>query len=80
MPESATEAAGCSTHWLLRNLPAEVGVSKENVHCTTAHAVGPQPHRFEHYVVSNDPEFETKAADIIALHLETTAARHAVLR
>src|SRR5262249_7889343 len=29
-----------------------------------------QPHRIERYMVSNDPEFETKAADIIGLYLK----------
>src|SRR4029453_13093199 len=28
-----------------------------------------KPHRLERYMASNDPEFETKAADIIALYL-----------
>jgi len=28
-----------------------------------------QPHRIEHYVLSDDPEFETKAADIIGLYV-----------
>ena len=28
-----------------------------------------QPHRIEHYVMSDDPEFENKAADIIGLYL-----------
>lgn len=34
---------------------------------------GLQPHRLEHYVASNDPDFETKAADIIGLYLKPPA-------
>lgn len=30
---------------------------------------GIKPHRLERYMVSNDPEFESKAADIIGLYL-----------
>ena len=30
---------------------------------------GTQPHRLERYMASNDPDFETKAADIIGLYL-----------
>jgi len=31
--------------------------------------VGLKPHRIERYVASNDPDFETKAADVIALYV-----------
>jgi hypothetical protein len=31
---------------------------------------GLQPHRLEHYVTSNDPAFEAKAADVIGLYLK----------
>ena len=30
---------------------------------------GIQPHRIERYMASNDPDFETKAADVIGLYL-----------
>src|SRR5215469_3211169 len=30
---------------------------------------GLKPHRLDHYVASNDPDFETKAADIIGLYV-----------
>jgi hypothetical protein len=36
-----------------------------------------QPHRLGHYMVSDHPEFETKAADIVGLYLNQ-AARAAV--
>jgi transposase len=58
-----------STHWSVRKLAAEMGVSKSSVHRMLAQARR-QPHRLERYRASNDPEFENKAADIIGLYRE----------
>jgi len=58
-----------STHWSVRKLAAEIGVSKSSVHRILAQA-RLQPHRLERYLASNDPDFEAKAADIIGLYLE----------
>lgn len=58
-----------STHWSVRKLAAEMGVSKSSVHRILAQA-RLQPHRLERYMASNDPDFEAKAADIIGLYLE----------
>ena len=57
-----------STHWSVRKLAAEMGVSKSSVHRILAQA-RLQPHRLERYMASNDPEFEQKAAAIIGLYL-----------
>ena len=57
-----------STHWSCRKLAAALGVSKDAVHRVWKEA-GLKPHRLERYMVSDDPEFETKAADIIGLYL-----------
>src|SRR6201997_140559 len=57
-----------STHWSCRKLAAALGVSKDAVHRTWKEA-GLNPHRLERYMASNDPDFETKAADIIGLYL-----------
>jgi hypothetical protein len=46
-----------------------MGVSKSSVHRILSQA-RLQPHRLERYMASNDPDFETKAADIIGLYLE----------
>jgi hypothetical protein len=32
---------------------------------------GLQPHRFERYMQSDDPDFETKAADVIGLYVKS---------
>ena len=58
-----------STHWSVRKLAAEMGVSKSSVHRILSQA-RLQPHRLERYMASNDPAFESKAADIIGLYLE----------
>jgi transposase len=57
-----------STHWSTRKLAAQIKVS----HMTIArvwrkHALA--PHRLDGYLASNDPDFETKAAEIIGLYL-----------
>jgi transposase len=58
-----------STHWSTRKLAKELGVNHMMVARVWARA-GLQPHRLDHYQLSNDPEFETKAADIIGLYLQ----------
>ena len=57
-----------STHWSCRKLAEELGVSKSTVQRVLAQAKL-RPHRLDRYMASNDPEFETKAADIIGLYL-----------
>jgi transposase len=58
-----------STHWSSRKLAAELGsVSHMTVTRIWAkHAV--RPHRVAGYIASNDPQFETKAAEVIGLYL-----------
>src|SRR6202521_5726328 len=57
-----------STHWSCRKLATVLGVSKDAVHRVWKEA-GLKPHQLERYMASDDPEFETKAADIIGLYL-----------
>ncbi len=57
-----------STHWSCRKLATALGVSKDAVHRVWKEA-GLEPHRLERYLASDDPEFESKAADIIGLYL-----------
>jgi transposase len=57
-----------STHWSCRKLAKFLGISKDLVHRIWQEA-GIKPHRLERYMASNDPDFETKAADIIGLYL-----------
>jgi transposase len=57
-----------STHWSCRKLATALNVSKDAVHRVWQEA-GLKPHRLERYMASSDPDFETKAADIIGLYL-----------
>jgi transposase len=57
-----------STHWSCRKLAATLNLSKDLVHRVWREA-GVKPHRLERYMASNDPDFESKAADIIGLYL-----------
>jgi transposase len=57
-----------STHWTTRKLARALGVSHMRVARVWSRA-GLKPHRLERYVASNDPDFETEAADIIGLYV-----------
>ena len=57
-----------STHWSCRKLAAELGLSKTTVQRVLVQAKL-RPHRLDRYMASNDPEFESKAADIIGLYM-----------
>lgn len=61
-----------STHWSSRKLAAELGISHMRVARVWIKA-GLQPSRRRHYMVSDDPAFESKAADIIGLYLKPPA-------
>jgi transposase len=65
-----------STHWTTRKLAKVVGISHMLVARVWRRA-GLQPHRFERYMLSDDPRFEEKAADVIGLYLNPP--RHAVV-
>ena len=58
-----------STHRSTRKLAAELGTNHTRVARVLAKA-GLQPHRLRRYMASDDPDFETKAADIIGLYLK----------
>ena len=57
-----------STHWSIRKLANELGIPHMTVARVWARA-GIKPHRLERYTVSNDPDFEAKATDVIGLYL-----------
>lgn len=58
-----------STHWSCRKMAAATGISKSTIQRIWATA-RVKPHRLERYMASNDPDFESKAADIIALYMD----------
>src|ERR1700677_340562 len=57
-----------ATHWWCRKLAAKFQVSKDPIQRILAQA-DVRPHRLERYMASDDPHFETKAADVIGLYL-----------
>src|SRR6185369_850500 len=57
-----------STHWSTRKLARLLRINHNHVAQTWRRA-GLQPHRFERYMVSDDPDFERKAADVIGLYV-----------
>src|SRR6266480_218171 len=65
-----------ATHWSTRSLGRKLGVQHTIVARAWRHA-GLQPHRLERYMRSTDPDFETKAADVIGLYLDPP--QHAVV-
>jgi hypothetical protein len=67
-----------STHWSCRKLANQLGLSKSTVQRILAQAQL-KPHRLERYMASNDPDFEAKAADIIALYLTLSAESDGLL-
>jgi transposase len=58
-----------ATHWSSRKLAQHLGLSHMMVARVWQRA-GLKPHRLERYMASDDPDFETKAADIIGLYVK----------
>lgn len=65
-----------ATHWSSRKLASALGSNHVRIARVWAKA-GLQPHRRRHYLSSDDPDFERKAADVIALYLKPPA--HAIV-
>lgn len=61
-----------STHWSTRRLARKL-VTTHMAVARVWSRHGLQPHRLRHHMVSDDPDFETKAADIIGLYLHPPA-------
>src|SRR6185437_13972332 len=61
-----------TTHWSSYRLAKKLGISQSSVSRVWRH-FGIQPHRSSGYMVSVDPEFEEKAADIIGLYIKPPA-------
>ena len=60
--------AGARTQWSTRTLGRALGIH-HNLVAKAWQRAGLQPHRFERYMLSDDPDFERKAADVIGLYL-----------
>lgn len=58
-----------STHWSSRKLAAELGDVSFSAVQRIWRKHGVRPHRLDVHMISNDPDFEAKAADVIGLYL-----------
>ena len=58
-----------ATHWSGRRLAKEVGLSAATVH-RIWQKYGLQPHRVDTFKFSQDPEFDSKLADVVGLYLD----------
>jgi transposase len=59
-----------STHWSTRKLAKALKLSSHTFVQRAWQRAGLQPHRLARYMRSTDPDFETKAADVIGLYLD----------
>src|SRR5260370_5231019 len=67
-PPLKTRPGDGSTHWSVRMLAKQLGISRTIVHRVwQRHDV--QPHRVERFKLSNDPRFEEKVRDVVGLYL-----------
>lgn len=57
-----------STHWSVRMLARQLGISRTIVHRVWQRHEVP-PHRVERFQLSNDPRFEEKLRDVVGLYL-----------
>ena len=74
--DAAAPARIGSTHWTTRKMADALGISHSLVARIWQRA-GLKPHRSERYMLSDDPRFEEKAADVIGLSLNPP--QHAVV-
>lgn len=67
--KTGQKPADGSTHWSCRKMAQVTGLSKSTIQrIWSRNRV--KPHRLERYMASDDPDFEKKAAEIIALYME----------
>ena len=68
LAKTATETPRDATHWSVRTMAAEFGISHTSVQRIWAEA-GLKPHLTRTFKVSNDPRFEEKVTDIVGLYM-----------
>src|ERR1700694_2650035 len=68
LPGTRRPPSDGSTHWSSRKLARALGINHMMVARVWRRA-GLKPHRLERYMASDDPDFESKAADVIGLYV-----------
>src|ERR1700704_1571312 len=67
--KTVKERPANATHWSVRTMAKEMGVSHTSVQRIWAEH-GLKPHKVKSFKVSNDPEFAKKVEDIVGLYLD----------
>lgn len=68
LTKTATETPPNATHWSVRSMAREVGISHTSVQRIWREA-GIKPHLVKTFKISNDPEFEEKVTDVVGLYM-----------
>ena len=68
LTKTMTETPANATHWSVRSMAKEIGISHTSVQRIWAEA-GLKPHLVKTFKVSNDPLFEEKATDVVGLYM-----------
>ena len=66
--KTANERPANATHWSVRTMAKEMGISHTSVQRIWAEA-GLKPHQTRTFKVSNDPLFEEKVTDVVGLYM-----------
>ena len=72
--EKTRQAPPDGTHWSTRKLGRVLKIH-HNLVAKAWQRAGLQPHRFERYMQSDDPDFEPKAADVMGLYVNPASRR-----
>lgn len=77
LARTAKKPTDGTTHWSTRRLATAMGLSNHMLVARAWNRANLKPHRIARYMASNDPDFETKAADVIGLYVNPP--QHAVV-
>jgi transposase len=68
LAKTATETPPNATHWSVRSMAKEMGISHTSVQRIWREA-GIKPHLVKSFKISTDPDFEEKVTDVVGLYL-----------
>jgi transposase len=68
LAKTASQTPPDATHWSVRTMAAEMGISHTSVQRIWAEA-GLKPHLVRTFKISNDPHFEEKVSDVVGLYM-----------
>ena len=68
LTKTANETPANATHWSVRTMAKEIGISHTSVQRIWAEA-GLKPHLIRKFKLSNDPKFAEKVTDVVGLYM-----------